>query len=505
MAVIPSGASLRASAAEGPLWCVVLPGTTPAFRSGKRRQLLASLFCILLLTLGSYSVAQAPPKTQPTPPAPQQPPAQATPEHHITPEEAKELLSAVDEVLKFDSSDTGLPIKHEVKRQLASREQVQKYVEDRIKEDEDAQRLRRSEAVLKKLGLLPRDFNLESFLVQLLREQVAGYYDSKTKTVYLLDWLSPATQLPVLAHELTHALQDQNFGLEKWIGKGTSGKTPAQEVRADEEIAARHAVVEGQAMAAMIDYLLAPTGGSVVKNPLVTEAIQQGMMEGGDSPIFNRAPLFLKRVLLFPYRYGLDFERELLAKGGKEKAFAGVFKSPPQNTRQVMEPATYLSGEKLPDMPVPEIAKLLGKDWEKYDVGSIGEFDIAVMAEIYADPDTAIKIYPKWRGGWYYAAETKQSHELALVMVTRWENPAAAAAFQTLYAGTVPKRYKVDPGVPGGGAGGIGASPTVSTLSTHWNTSDGPVELVTAGDMVVAIESVPADMVDKLRQAVLGK
>ena len=201
------------------------------------------------------------------------------------------------------------------------------------------------------------------------------------------------------------------FGLEKWIGKGTSEKTPTEEARGDEEIAARHAVVEGQAMAVMIDYLLAPTGNSVVNSPTITQAIQQGMMESDDSPVFNRAPLFLKRVLLFPYRDGLNFERELLVKGGKEKAFAGVFKSPPQNTRQVMEPATYLAGENLPQMPVPDIAKLLGKDWEKYDVGSIGEFDVSVMAEIYSGADVAKKISPQWRGGWYYAVKRKSGGE----------------------------------------------------------------------------------------------
>src|SRR4029077_13512759 len=80
-----------------------------------------------------------------------------------------------------------------------------------------AKRLRRSELVLKKVGLLPRDFDLGKFLVVLLREQVAGYYDPKTKTVNLLDWLDVEQQRPVLAHELTHALQDQSFGLEKWM------------------------------------------------------------------------------------------------------------------------------------------------------------------------------------------------------------------------------------------------------------------------------------------------
>ena len=67
----------------------------------------------------------------------------------------------------------------------------------------------------KKFGLLPRTFDLHSFLIKLLTEQVAGYYDEKTRTMNLLDWNEPEMQRPVMAHELTHALQDQSFNLEK--------------------------------------------------------------------------------------------------------------------------------------------------------------------------------------------------------------------------------------------------------------------------------------------------
>src|SRR5205807_5502861 len=121
----------------------------------------------------------------------QAPPAPAKPsppkeEVKITPREAEELFHSVDEILAFDSKQTGLPIKKEVRRKLTSREEVVSYLTKHMN-DEDTQRLRRSELVLKKFGLLPRDVDLEKLLVALLREQVAGYYDPKTKTVNLLD------------------------------------------------------------------------------------------------------------------------------------------------------------------------------------------------------------------------------------------------------------------------------------------------------------------------------
>src|SRR5258708_17533962 len=138
----------------------------------------------------------------------------------MTKEQAKELFRSVDEILGFVSNDTKLPIAHSVKRKLISRDEVNRYLREKFDEDESAKRMERSEVVLKKFGLLDRDFHLRPFLVSLLTEQIAGFYDNKTKTVNLLDWIQPDEQKPVLAHELTHALQDQKVGLTKWSDVG---------------------------------------------------------------------------------------------------------------------------------------------------------------------------------------------------------------------------------------------------------------------------------------------
>src|SRR5262249_15893272 len=152
-------------------------------------------------------------------------------------------------------------------------------------DDKDAQRLRRSELVLKKFGLVPRDFDLQKFLVAMLREQVAGYYDAKTETVNLLDWIEPDHQPSVLPHELTHACQDQSFGLEKWLKVGDVDLDDIADPKyadfENDEIAeARQAVIEGQAMVVLIDYLLAPTKQSLLTSPQIAAAMTQGMLVG---------------------------------------------------------------------------------------------------------------------------------------------------------------------------------------------------------------------------------
>src|SRR2546422_1634452 len=456
------------------------------------RKLLSQLSTVwLVLLLAAFLGAQqpsAPP--QPSPPAAPQEPrtggegARTTPDHttqeqKISPEEAGELFRSVDEILQFASKDTALPIKHEVKRKLVSRDEVVAYVEKHMSEDEDARRLRRSELVLKKFGLLPRDFDLGKFLVALLREQVAGYYDPKTKTVNLLDWVDVDQQRPVLAHELTHALQDQSFGLEKWMKAGAadlagnSRDSTQGDIENDETAAARQAGVEGQAMVVLIDYMLAPTGQSLKDSPEVVNALKQGMLVAtADSPQFQNAPVYLREALTFPYRYGIDFITELLAKSGKEKAFAGLFENPPKSTRQIMEPKTYISGERLDPMPLPDFKETF-KNYDRFDVGSVGELDVAVLLDQYAGPDASHALYPHWRGGYYYAARPKgdPSAPLAILYVSRWSSAEKAAEFAKIYGESVAKRYAHARQVAGNGSHGSQARSPAEVGAKHaWLT-----------------------------------
>ena len=442
---------------------------------------------------------------------PQQPPPQpATPkddEVKITPRQAEELFHSVDEILQFDSKQTGLPIKKEVKRQLTSRDQVVSYLTKHLN-DQDTQRLRRSELVLKKFGLLPRDFNLETFLVALLREEVAGYYDPKTKTVNLLDWVPMEEQEPVMAHELTHALQDQSVGLQKWMKRGDKDlaeikKDPTpDDIENDEMDDAREAVVEGQAQAMMFQYALAPAGHSIVDSPALLDAMEEETLTGTPgTKVFNEAPIFLKESMTFPYSYGMEFVVKVMQKVGKEKAFAGVLQNPPHTTRQIMQPETYLSGEKIEPMRVPDF-KHDFKDYQKFDIGAMGEFDVAVLIEQYAGKAASKRLYREWRGGYYYAARPRANAAapLALLYVSRWSNAETAAEFAGIYAQALGQRYQRAEAV-----GDPPDEPKPSLLKGRhvWTTEEGTIVIDEQGDTVLVSESLDAATTTTLEREVL--
>ena len=468
---------------------------------------------------GSVRPTQAP-STQASPTPDQKPAGEdagaTKPEVKITPREAEELFHSVDEILTFDSKQTGLPIKKQVKRRLTSRDEVVAYLTKHMK-DEDVKRLQRSELVLKKFGLLAHDFDLETLLVALLREQVAGYYDPKTKTVNLLDWVPMEEQEPVMAHELTHALQDQAVGLEKWMKKGEKDlgeikkdPTPA-DIENDEMDNAREAVVEGQAETVMLEYELAPAGRSVADSPDLVETMESQMENGtDDSKVFKDAPIYLRESLTFPYSYGMKFVVKLMEKGGKEKAFAGVLANPPHTTRQIMQPETYMSGEKIEPMRMPEFSHDF-KNYRKFDIGAMGEFDVAVLIEQYAGKELSKRLYPEWRGGYYYAARPKgeAAAPLGLLYVSRWSSAEKASEFAEIYARSLGQRYKKTAEV--GDASSGQSAPQhpeykVNVLKGRhmWTTEEGTVVIEEQGDTVLVSESLDAATTETLEREVFG-
>ena len=228
-------------------------------------------------------------------------------------------------------------------------------------------------------------------------------------------------------------------------------------------------------MVVLLDYSLAPTGKTLLDSPQVVEALKQGMLVGTpDAPAFSSAPNFLKEELTFPYRFGLDFTAALLDAGGKELAFAGAFKDPPKTTREIMEPQTYLTHEKLEPIKIIDMDKDF-KGYDPFDIGAMGEFDVDILVEQYAGRDEAAAIYPEWRGGYYYAGRPKgnKSAPIGLFYVSRWSSPAKAAEFAAVYAKSLAQRYQKRQA--------LGTDGKVSSAAPPAGCGGGPCAVVTPG------------------------
>jgi hypothetical protein len=458
------------------------------------------------------------PPAQSQSPAPTQSPASPTGtdkqkvESRITPQQAQQLFALVDQLLKFSSDETGLPIKSDVKRQLTNRAAVESYLTEKFDEDEDAKRMQRSEIVLKKFGLLDRDFDLKPFLLSLLKEQIAAYYDPKSKTVNLLDWVSVDEQKPILAHELTHALQDQHVDLDKWSDQtppdvSLNSNDDTVHLAKDELDTAREAVTEGQATAVMMDNILKPMGHSLLKDPEVVDVIKQQMTGSGDSPVMARAPLLLTESLMFPYREGLSFEQDVWMDQGQTAAFSGALDRPPTSTWEILNPREY-EKHHLPVVPLlPDIHPLVDKLYRPYDIGQVGQLDVHILTGIFGGEGSASDLTPAWDGGIYWAgqlrsatpAQQASTKSIALLYLSSWKSAVSAQNFASLYAKELGRQYsglKPD-------AAAKRSSPAVDgTDEQVFTTDEGPVVITTRGKMVFVAESFDLDLARKLTERI---
>lgn len=423
----------------------------------------------------------------------------------MTSGDTERLFKSVDTIFDFAAEDTGMPKHAVVKRRMASKADVEKYVQGNLAKEEYAQRFVQAEMSMKKLGFVPRDFNLREFVSKSSGQEIAGYYDPETKTISLLNWVPADRQEPILAHELTHALQDQNYDLSKWMKAAQKQKGDD----ADESAVARKAVVEGQAMVVYLDYMLKPVGRTLQDTPDILYAMEDPAVKGMiDSQLVHDSPMVMREAGEFAYKEGLIFEGELLHKGGKRMAFAGAFARPPKNSHEVLHPEAYMSGEKLPPLRIPDMKNLLEDRYEVYDSGSIGELDVRALLKQYGERRIADNLSAEWQGGSYVLYRRKSdvstqapltTADLALLYISRWKTPQGASRFAKFYASAVPQRYRT--ATLGQVAACSGASCPVSTAQVV--TEEGPVLIEQWNDNSVMVsESFDLSTADKLQTAI---
>lgn len=342
-----------------------------------------------------------------------------------------DFLAAADEVLQQMSEITGLKLLTPLKKSLRSREEIRAYVIKQMDEEKNAAERYADARTAEAFGLIPKDFDLDAFMVNVLTEQIEGLYDPKAQEFYIADWSPPDEQRMVMAHELTHALEDQHFHIEAW--------SRAARPNEDAELA-RDAVLEGSAMAAMVDYLMQGTGRSLKDLPEFDPSMLFDQLDMQNTPALKSAPPFLKDALIFPYISGLNFSAAVLKNSGWP-ALAGVFEKPPVSTQQILHPAAYKSGKTPSTVSLPSFDKILGKDWAKLDENIMGEFGWKEVLKQFLDDGRAKSLAAAWNGDRYATYEQKETKKLILVTRLHLDSEEHAARFFGQYSEALEKKH----------------------------------------------------------------
>lgn len=375
-----------------------------------RALFLAALFLLSLHPAHAQQAATAPSAA---------PPAKNDPE----------FLALADEVLQEMSAITGWELKTPLKKSIRSREEIHAYVLREMDDDKDAKERYASKRSAEAFGLIPKGFDLDGFMVDLLTEQIAGLYDPKAHEFYIADWIDPEDQRTVMSHELTHALEDQHFQIEAWVKAARPN---------DDAEMARESVLEGSAMAAMLEYMLKEKGLKLRDLPDIDPSIFVGDL--AETPMLKKAPPFIKDSLMFPYFSGLTFSMAVLKTDGW-RGFASVFARPPASTQQILRPDLYRTGKSLAPIKLNLPDGLPGSGWTLLEENCMGEFGWKEVLKQFLDADRAGKLAPAWDGDVYATYESKDAKRLLLFARLRLNSNESAARFFGQYSEALEKKY----------------------------------------------------------------
>ena len=324
----------------------------------------------------------------------------------------------------------GVKFKTPPRMELRSREQVREFLLQTLHEPDVRKQLANQEAVFKLLGMIPDTMHLADFYVKVLTEQIMGYYDPKTKVLYVVRDAPEVYAGITIMHELVHALQDQYVNLDS-----------LQHLTGDDDrAAAAQAVVEGQATYEQIYIMAGGNGNLAVQLPGGWESMRSTIRQGLSSQaVFTSAPTVIQETLIFPYINGADFIRRFKARHPGKLPFDSL----PVSTEQLMHEQAYFGTP----ADVPSVITLPNIPGT-VDQNNFGEFGTRLFIYQYTrDTDLSIRASNGWDGDRYALVKTPEGN--ALVWGTVWDTPHDAAEFVSAIDALMVKRFFVRPRVKG--------------------------------------------------------
>jgi len=314
-----------------------------------------------------------------------------------------ELVPAVERAV-------GLRFKHPPGIAARSREQVRSYLRHKLDRDLPPAELEGAALAYRLFGLIPDTLDLRTLLLALYTEQVVGYYDPDSATLYVVEGTDPAQVRLVLAHELVHALQGQYLDLDSLLDQ------PRQN---DRRMAAQ-AVMEGQATWASLRVLMPEAEADSL--PAFWQQFRRSVREQqARMPVFSAAPSIVREDLIFPYLAGADFVRWFVQHYPDTVPFGRRL---PVSTEQVLHPERYRAG----DQPVSLVFR--SGEAPVYEDG-LGEFEIRVLLTTLTGSEAVGAAGASgWAGDRYRVLQAGSDY--ALVWWTVWDNEVARDRFAEL-------------------------------------------------------------------------
>lgn len=322
-----------------------------------------------------------------------------------------------------------LQTKQEVPCAVWSREKIREHLLQRIAEEMPGDQPKQEGTIFRAIGMIPEDYNYEREIVELYTSQISGFYNQKDKYFIMVD--NGVQQMQVAIHEQTHAIQDQNFDLEKLLDhKKFSG----------DELAARLALVEGDATAVMLDFAMLFSFTNLSKTPNVTGIILQNIIGTYFIPALQEVPQSIILTMLFPYTSGLRFVHHFLYNKDYSE-IDKLYAAPPRSTEEILHPEKY--GTAVPDFKVFSDADVLKafkvSDQKALYSDVMGELGISALLQNLKAPNSAAAA-AGWGGDKAVLLDCDNTKDTVLWLTT-WDTERDAEEFLSAYLKGLAKTY----------------------------------------------------------------
>ena len=345
----------------------------------------------------------------------------------------KETCNIAKSAIKMASDIRQLKIKKNVPCDVHKKEQVKEYILHVLKTKIPKDKMSNEEIVYKAIGMIPESFSYEDGLVDFYLSQIGGYYDPDKDHFIMAGWMPDILQTTVAVHELTHALQDQYFNLDKFI---------FEKLENSDETLSRSALVEGDATAVMLDYARVISGQpGIVEEDNVQSFMMQTVLSVSLVAGNANVPKSLQSLLIFPYTSGLRFVHQILKKGGYKKVDE-AFKRPPRSTEEILHPEKYFLNKKdFIDIKDHELrSEHLEEGFEVDYSDTFGEFGIsAMLSTCNSATETAASASEGWGGD--RIGILKKGSEKSVLWKLHWDTEEDAREFYNTYSKCLSKRF----------------------------------------------------------------
>jgi hypothetical protein len=340
----------------------------------------------------------------------------------VSPDIAREM----DQIQQQVSQIRGLQAHEPVTRVLITPAQLVQRITIDFAQQNDPKDIQVMKSELVALGLIKPDFDLYDYLERLQTEEVAGFYDDKTKQMFVVSGEGfGGNEKWTYSHEYTHALQDQNFDIEHGLNYNDQAcKTQS------ERCSAIQALLEGDASLTAFDWV---THDATPQDILQIEQFANSLK----LPVYDQAPDYMKQDFNFPYQQGQDFVQYLYNKGGWA-AVDQAYKNPPDSTAQILHPQLYPDQQPV-TVTLPDLGSALGAGWTELEQNSLGEWYTYLMLAHGIDPktrlddNTAKTAAQGWAGDTYQAYSNGKSSGIVFVLATVWDSATDAQQFATAF------------------------------------------------------------------------